>query len=149
VDNLMIRSESGDVKKCTVSAVPRYADVLNFKGCSNITVFGFTAGHTVEPGYCTGGVLYFEDSDNVLVNRCGLYGCGILGVRAELCSAVTVTACEIYECSYGGIHMGNVNGVKIEGCSFRDLGGDALYFYDCKDVQVDGSPVSGNSRISY
>lgn len=149
VDNLMIRSESGDVKKCTVSAVPRYADVLNFKGCSNITVFGFTAGHTVEPGYCTGGVLYFEDSDNVLVNRCGLYGCGILGVRAELCSAVTVTACEIYECSYGGIHMGNVNGVKIEGCSFRDLGGDALYFYDCKDVQVDGSPVGGNSRISY
>jgi len=149
VDNLVIRSESGDAKKCTVSAIPRYADVLTFKGCSNITVSGFTAGHTTEPGYCTGGVLYFEDCDNIGVNRCGLYGCGILGVRAELCSTVAVTGCEIYECSYGGIQMGNVSGIRIEGCSFRDLGGDALYFYDCRDVQVDGTPVSGNSRLSY
>ena len=149
VDNLVIRSESGDVKKCTLSAVPRYADVLKFKSCSNITVSGFTAGHTVEPGYCTGGVLYFEDSDNILVNNCGLYGCGILGVRAELCSAVAVTGCEIYECSYGGISMGNTSGIKIENCSFRDLGGDALYFYECRDVLVDGQQVSGNSRLSY
>ena len=149
VDNLVIRSESGDVKKCTISAVPRYADVLKFKSCTNVTVSGFTAGHTVEPGYCTGGVLYYEDCDNVLVSRCGLYGCGILGVRAELCSAIAVTGCEIYECSYGGIQMGNTSGIKIENCSFRDLGGDALYFYECRDVLVDGEPVSGNARLSY
>ena len=149
VDNLVIRSESGDVKKCTISAVPRYADVLKFKACNNVTVSGFTAGHTVEPGYCTGGVLYYEDCDNILVNQCGLYGCGILGVRAELCSAIAVTGCEIYECSYGGIQIGNSSGIKIENCSFRDLGGDALYFYECRDVVVDGQQVSGNSRLSY
>ena len=149
VDNLVIRSESGDRTKCTISAVPRYADVLKFKSCTNITVSGFTAGHTVEPGYCTGGVLYFEDCDNILVNRCGLYGCGILGVRAELCSALAVTGCEIYECSYGGISIGNSSGIKIENCSFRDLGGDALYFYDCRDVSVDGELVSGNASLSY
>ena len=149
VDNLVIRSESGDVKKCTISAVPRYADVLKFKSCTNVTVSGFTAGHTVEPGYCTGGVLYYEDCDNVLVSRCGLYGCGILGVRAELCSAIAVTGCEIYECSYGGIQMGNTSGIKIENCSFRDLGGDALYFYECRDVIVDGQQVSGNCRLSF
>lgn len=148
VDNLVIRSESGDVKKCTISAVPRYADVLKFKSCTNVTVSGFTAGHTVEPGYCTGGVLYFEDSDNILVSRCGLYGCGILGVRAELCSALAVTGCEIYECSDGGISIGNSSGIKIENCSFRDLGGDALYFYECRDVQVDGQQVSGNARLN-
>lgn len=149
VDNLVIRSESGDRTKCTVSAVPRYADVLKFKSCTNVTVSGITAGHTVEPGYCTGGVLYYEDCDNVLVSHCGLYGCGILGVRAELCSALAVTGCEIYECSYGGISIGNSSGIKIENCSFRDLGGDALYFYECRDVSVDGAQVSGNARISY
>lgn len=149
VDNLVIRSESGDVKKCTISAVPRYADVLKFKSCTNVTVSGFTAGHTVEPGYCTGGVLHYEDCDNILVNRCGLYGCGILGVRAELCSAIAITGCEIYECSYGGISIGNSSGIKVENCSFRDLGGDALYFYECKDVTVDGEPVSGNGHLSY
>ena len=149
VDNLVIRSESGDRTKCTISAVPRYADVLKFKSCTNVTVSGITAGHTVEPGYCTGGVLYYEDCDNVRVSNCGLYGCGILGVRAELCSAIAVTGCEIYECSYGGIQMGNTSGIKIENCSFRDLGGDALYFYECKDVTVDGEQVSGNARLSY
>ena len=45
--------------------------------------------------------------------------------------------------------MGNVNGVKIENCTFRDLGGDALYFYECRNVTVDGEEVSGNARISY
>ena len=149
VDNLVIRSESGDRKKCTISAVPRYADVLKFKSCTNVTVSGITAGHTVEPGYCTGGVLYYEDCDNVFVDQCGLYGCGILGVRAELCSAIAVTGCEIYECSYGGISIGNSSGIKVENCSFRDLGGDALYFYECRDVTVDGEPVSGNARLSY
>jgi hypothetical protein len=148
VDNLVIRSESGDRTKCTLSAVPRYADVLKFKSCTNITVSGFTAGHTVEPGYCTGGVLYYEDCDNVLVNHCGLYGCGILGIRAELCSALAVTGCEIYECSYGGIQMSEVNGVAIENCRFRDLGGNSLYFYDCANVTVDGEKQSGNTRIS-
>ena len=149
IENLMIRSESGDPKKCVLSAVPRYADVLKFLNCKNITVSGITAGHTVEPGDCTGGVLFFENCDNILVNGCSLYGCGILGVRAEVCSAVAVTGCEIYECSYGGIQMGNVSGVRIENCSFRDLGGDALYFYECRNVTVDGQAVSGNSRLSY
>ena len=45
--------------------------------------------------------------------------------------------------------MGNTSGIQIENCSFRDLGGDALYFYECKDVIVDGEQVSGNARLSY
>ena len=149
LDNLVIRSESGDPKKCIISAVPRYADVLKFKSCNNVTVSGITAGHTVEPGYCTGGVLYFEDCDNMLVDNCSLYGCGTLGVRAEICSAVAVTRSEIYECSYGGIQMYQVSGVKIENCSFRDLGGDAINLQECRDVTVDGEAVSGNARLSY
>ena len=123
--------------------------VLNFHSTSNITVSNFTAGHTKEQGSCAGGVLEFWDSDCITVDNCGLFGCGILGVRAELCSALAVTGCEIYECSYGGISIGNSSGIKIENCSFRDLGGDALYFYECKDVTVDGEQVSGNARLSY
>ena len=149
VENLVIRSESGDWTTCTVSAVPRYADVLSFQNSTGITVSGITAGHTVEPGYCMGGVLNFGDCDGILVERCSLYGCGILGVQAELCSTVAVTGCEIYECSYGGIQMGNTSGISIEGCSFRDLGGDAMYFYQCRDVVVDGQSVSGNGRLNY
>ena len=45
--------------------------------------------------------------------------------------------------------MGNCSGIKVENCAFRDLGGDALYFYECRDVVVDDQQVSGNSRLSY
>lgn len=83
VDNMTIRSNDGNVKNHTISAVPRYADVLAFSACSNVTLSGFTAGHTIEPGSCAGGVIEFRDCDNMLVDNCGLYGCGILGVYAE------------------------------------------------------------------
>ena len=145
--NLVIRSESGDVKKCVISAVPRYANVLSFRSCRDVTVQGITAGHTVEPGYCMGGVLYYRGCHGVLVENCGLYGCGILGVQAEICSDVTVKHCDIYECSYGGIRMSEVNGAQIENCKFRDLGGSSLGFYECRDVTVDGQEVHGDGSI--
>jgi len=148
VDNLVIRSSSDDVKSCTISAVPRYAHVLSFRRCSNVSLTGFTAGHTIEPGYCMGGVLFFRDCDNMTVDNCGLYGCGILGVQAELSGGITVKDCDIYECSYGGIQMSEVAGVVIENCTFRDLGGDSMSFYDCKDVSIDGDLVAGNARIA-
>ena len=147
LSNLVIRSESGNVEKCTISAVPRYANVLSFRNCGNIAVQGITAGHTVEPGYCMGGVLNYRGCHGVLVENCGLYGCGILGVQAELCSDITVKHCDIYECSYGGINMAQVNGVSVENCKFRDLGGPSLYFYDCAEVTVDGEPVFGNGSV--
>lgn len=147
VSNLVIRSESGDVTKCTVSAVPRYANVLSFRNCSDIAVQGITAGHTVEPGYCMGGVLNFRGCRGVLVENCGLYGCGILGVQADLCSEIAVKHCEIYECSYGGIQMSEVNGVVVENCRFRDLGGRNMSFYDCLDVMVDGEAFTENKHV--
>lgn len=145
--NLVIRSESGDVSQCTISAVPRYADVLTFCGCDNVALQGITAGHTIEPGYCTGGVVFFDCCTGVLVENCGLYGCGILGIQAVLCNDITVKHCDIYECSYGGIHMTDVIGVTLENNRFRDLGGSKLGFINCQQVTLDGKEVSGNGYI--
>ena len=142
VSNLTIRSESGDVDKCLVSAVPRYANVFNFRRCTNLKVSGFTAGHTLEPGECMGGVLDFERCAQVQVENCGLFGCGILGIQARMTSDMLVRGCDIYECSYGGIQMADMVGVTIEGCTFRDLGGDPLYFYNCEEVTVDGEKIN-------
>lgn len=144
VNNLTIRSESGDVNKCMVSAVPRYANVFTFRGCSNITLSGFTAGHTVEPGYCMGGVLDFADCDTVLVEDCGLYGCGILGVQADLCSDIAVKNCDIYECSFGGIRMSDVKGVVVENCTFRDLGGESITLFNCRNAVLNGESIPEN-----
>ena len=144
VNNMTIRSESGDRTKCTLSAVPRYANVMALRNCSNITVAGITAGHTVEPGECMGGVLNMDMCDGILVENCGLYGCGILGIQAQFSSDFTVKDCEIYECSYGGIAMSEMRDIAIENCVFRDLEGPDVSFYNCADVTLNGESVSGD-----
>ena len=144
VNNLTIRSESGDRTKCTLSALPRYANVLSFRNCSNITVAGITAGHTMEPGECMGGVLNMDGCDGVLVENCGLYGCGILGIQAQFSSDFTVRDCEVYECSYGGIAMADMMDIAIESCTFRDLGGPDVSFYNCGNVTLNGERVQGD-----
>lgn len=142
VSNLTIRSNDGRHTEHTIEAVPRYADVLQFRACSDITVSGFTAGHTQEQGSCTGGVLEFCDSDRITVDNCGLFGCGILGVQADNCSNVVVQNSTIYECSQGGIEMHNVDGIVIEGTSFRDIGGRyVIRLNNCKNAMVDGMEV--------
>ena len=135
---LTIRSSSEDVKAHTISAVPRYANVLKFNQCTNVTLQGFTAGHTKEPGSCAGGVIYFENCDKMTVDNCGLFGCGILGVQAAYSKNIMVQDSEIYECSYGGIRMDDSENIAINGCTFRDLGGPVFLFPGCQNVTIDG-----------
>lgn len=149
VSNMTIRSNDGKFTEHTIEAVPRYADVLQFRACSNITLSGFTAGHTKEPGSCTGGVLEFRDSDGVTVDNCGLFGCG-MGVQAENCGNVIVQNSTIYECSQGGIEMRNVDGIVIEGTSFRDIGGrNIIQLLNCKNAMVDGNMTIGAQNGSF
>ena len=85
-----------------------------------------------------GGVLRFQDSDHITVDKCGLYGCGILGVDAEYCTDIRVANCDIYECSQGGVQFWSSEGIVMENNTLRDLGGSDMSFRDCKDVTVNG-----------
>ena len=151
LSNLTIRAEGDDVKEHTVSATPRDAHVLNFENCSNIMVEGFTAGHTIEPGSCCGGVIGFYNCENTLVNNCGLYGCGVVGVWAENSQSIQVTNCDIYECSWGGIYMVTCRDVTFNGNTIRDLGeefmgtwndGTPFMLHDRKNITINGEKVS-------
>ena len=141
VDNLTIRSNDGNVTGHTIAAIPRYANVLTFKACSYITLSGFTAGHTREPGVCAGGVLQFQDSTHVTVDNCGLFGCGILGVDAGYCTDIRVANCDIYECSQDGVRFQSTEGIVMENNTLRDLDGSDMSFHDCKDVTVNGETL--------
>ena len=120
VENLSIAAKAGDASATVISAVPRYADVLAFRDCRNITLSGFTAGHTVEQGQCMGGVIHLMGTDEVTVSGCALYGCGVLGVEAENCRNLLVSASDIYECSNGAVWLTSCNSVQFDRCSFRD-----------------------------
>ncbi len=141
VDNLTITAEGDDLTAHTIAAVPRYANVLSFRFCTNLTLSGFTAGHTEEPGFCTGGVLDFRGCRRTRIESCGLYGCGILGISGGDSEDMTVTGCDIYDCSYGGISLTSVNGLTIENTTFRDLGGPDVEVRHCKNATLDGKPI--------
>ena len=56
VDGLTIQGAGMD--KTTLLAQDRYANVLSFHGCQDVTLSAFTAGHSPAPGFCSGGVLH-------------------------------------------------------------------------------------------
>ena len=138
VDNMTIRGADGKDHHL-IEAEPRHANVLAFQACSNITVAGITGGHTIEPGYCTGGVLWFRDCDHILVDGCGLFGCGTMGVETEDCEDITVKNCDIYECTECGVKMRNTKKIRLENTTFRDIGGMyTIWMINCWDAQQDG-----------
>lgn len=150
LSNLTIRAEGDDVKAHTVSARPRYAHVINFENCSNIMVEGFTAGHTIEPGSCTGGVIGFNNCEDVLVNNCGLYGCGVVGIWGANTKGVQVTNSDIYECSWGGVYMMFCKDVTFNGNTIRDLGeefmgqwsdGTPFMLHDTTGITINGEKM--------
>ena len=148
VSNLTIRGSGEDHNANVISSVPRYSDVLNFFNCSNIMVTGLTAGHTEEPGYCVGGVLYFMNCQDVLVEDCGLFGCGTWGVSAERSKNIQIINNDIYECSVGGIKLTSCDNVNADGNTFRDLGGSTFRVYSCGTITCNGEPVNDFSPRS-
>ena len=114
VENLTILGDGLDTT--TIAAIPRYANVLRFEGCTGLTLSGFTAGHTREPGLCSGGVLRLENCASTTVDSCGLFGCGTVGVWANGCSDLTVKNSRIYECSWEAVDVAQCRNVRVENC---------------------------------
>ena len=141
VSNLTIRGAGNDHTVNVISSVPRYSNVLNFFNCANIMVKGLTVGHTEEPGYCLGGVLFFMNSQDILVEDCGLFGCGTLGVKADSSKNIQIINNDIYDCSVGGVELTNCDDVNVDGNTFRDLGGSEFRVYGCGTVTCNGERV--------
>ncbi len=145
VNNLTIKAEGDDREAHTLSAVPRYADVLTFEQCSAVTLSGFTAGHTIQRGSCTGGVFLMRNCEDILIENCGMYGCGTEGFNGEFCRNIQIINSEIYECSVAGIELSRCENVTIAGTVLRDIDNDYHFrFYGNTDVTLDGNPLDGN-----
>ena len=124
-----------------VSAVPRYADVLSFENCRGFSIEDMTIGHYVEPGYCSGDVLAFSWCEGVTIMRCGLFGCGEIGVNASCGSNFFITDTNIYDCSSYGAWLNSMQSVQFSGCSVTNCGGNygcnGIILYDSSGVFYD------------
>lgn len=155
VDNLTIRGKVGKDANL-ISAVPRYAQVLSFQSCTNVTVKDLTLGHTEAPGTCTGGVLDFYYCSNVTVSGTGLFGCGTIGVHGESCRNMQILNNEIYDCSIGGVELIACRQVDLDGNDFHDIGsnnnGYIGYIYsvstDSDNVTFNGTAVAPGDFVT-
>ena len=139
VSNLCIEADSNaKVLFCIDEA---YDPVMSFSSGRNIRLRGITAGHNVEPGYCSGSVLYFNDISGLDIEGCSLYGSGTYGIEADYTYDINVTDTEIYECTYGLIDFRNTGVSSFKNCVMRDSsdltmisidGGYEVTFEDCE-----------------
>ena len=127
--------------EATIAAIPRYANVIGFVNCENISIENLTAGHTQEPGECAGGVLDFQNCNDMSIIDCHLYGCGILGISTANCSNLYVGNTEIYECSQGAIALYATRGAEFVNCDIHDCYTPEITLHDCSDVSYDGETL--------
>ena len=120
LNNLTLRGSDGE--GTLLAAVPRYANVLAFSDCGNLSLSKLTLGHTEAPGFCSGGVLDFRHCEQVSVEACAMFGCGTMGVSAYNTTGLHVRDSEIYECSYGAVSANGCYDVLLSGCSIHDCG---------------------------
>ena len=142
-DKLTIKAKNTDPASTTLEALPRYANVLTFKDCYQVTVEGFTAGHTKEKGACAGGVLYFDDCESIKVEKMRLYGCGDMGIDTYMCTDIDVINTEIYECTSGGCYLLCTKGITFKDCNIHDVPTPALWFSECKNITWNGKKLTG------
>ena len=144
VGELLIKAADG--AEVTIVTEPRYANVLTFDSCFGITVDGITAGHTIDKGSCSGGVIRFLDSSHALIKNCKLYGCGTYGIIGDLSAFIDVENTEIYECTYGGVSLYNCDGITFDSCIVRDCEGFGLFNFDeCSYINIVNSEIKNNT----
>ena len=148
VDGLSI---CGDNKNLTEIVVdPRYAQVLNFEECYNISLSGLTMGHT-DTGACSGNVLDFYGCRNINLSAMDIYGCGVYGIGCyDGTGELYAYSSTIRDCAYGALKILDGNGrFEFHNCGLT--GSEAydwyeptpyseLAFYEC---------VFGNNETSY
>ena len=143
VSNFCLEAAEGEDVEIVID--DPYSPVLNFSNGSNITVRGITAGHDVEPGYCSGSVLNFDSVDGVNVDNCKLYGCGTYGIETSYSYNINVSDTEIYECTYGLISLNVGSSAVFTGCTMRDSGDLSLiYVNGLYDVTFEDCTFSNN-----
>lgn len=153
LENLKIMSKDSK-NRAEIVCVPRYAQVMTFENCRNVTVEDVIMGHTIEQGVCSGDVIAFSGSSRCQVTNCDLYGCGAYGLNFMGAEYVTVTNTKIHDCSYGCVESYGSEYIFFDSCEFVDcreytmfdIYGGTASFYNCSFKNLEGDMLGLNDE---
>lgn len=115
VENVTFEAKGNVEIKLNVGYLPVF-QVVNSK---NISFIGLSLGHDVAESDCIGDgdVIYAQDSENIKIDNCDLWGCGITGVVAFASGDVTVTNTTIRDCAVAAARIDYSKGdVVFDNC---------------------------------
>lgn len=101
IENLTIEAK-GDVEiKLNIG----YCPVFEVENSKNITFIGLSLGHDVPKGSCEGqgDVISVFNSQNINIDICDLWGCGIVGIWAQDSGNINVTNTTIRDCENSAV----------------------------------------------
>ncbi len=126
-DGLTIRGGSPNRDDTVLLTDPRTATVISFHNCRNVTVENLTAGHT-DLGTCSGDVIFLSGCRDVTFRNVDLFGCGVVGIRAESTNGILVEDSKIHDCDVGPFWYCECAGsLAFNNCALVDNnGGGAL-----------------------
>ncbi len=144
-DNLTI---TGAKKGIHIQVTPRYANVFGFNHCRNINISNLKLGHT-DAGDCVGDVLYFEHCEEVAIEDCNLYGCGVIGIEARYSKNLKVNNSDIYECSQEMFDLYHVSNMAFNNCQFYENGGGIHISESCRGIEMNNCDIHDNIGSLY
>jgi len=113
VENLKIIGDENSKAEFVIDS--RYSNVMVFKDVDNLTIKNIVAGHSKELGECTGGVLQFNFSANVVLENLDLYGCGTVGIDLKDSEKFQIINTNIYETNYSAMTIENSSDIEVLG----------------------------------
>ncbi|MBQ7896660.1 MAG: right-handed parallel beta-helix repeat-containing protein [Oscillospiraceae bacterium] len=134
------------IGKSSIVTEPRAVDVLSFVGGENISLAGFTAGHTEAAGHCMGDVISLDGVKNAHIDSCDLFGCGCMGVVTSGCQNVLVENSVIRDCSGMAVYSQNCYNVQVENCEIYNCadGGFLMGIHDTFGFVLSNSRIHDN-----
>lgn len=138
--------KSVDKEETRVLSTPRYSNVITFKNCDEINIENLTVGHTEDaPGSCIGGVLKFNNCQNVVLNNLILFGCGTYGIILENVKNFKIQNTIIKECTLGILQIFDSENVKFIDCIFKNnMDCDLITISNSKAIIFTNCDISDN-----
>lgn len=122
------------------------ANVISMDSCSNIKLSNLRIGHLVEKGTCKGAVILIKESNNIEIDNCKLYGCGIEGLYVYKSNDINVLKTEIYECSENSMRIkDSTRNVLLSECLIRDCPSGIYSDLTNSQIEIKDSYISRNS----
>ena len=143
VEGLTISGQEG--KNIELQVEPRYADVIRFENCTDISLNNMTMGHTEDLGSCAGDVLEFAECENISLDDMDLYGCGTYAVNANDTSSISVTNSTLRDCSYGLVWISSCDDVTFKSCEMSGTSGFTMLEIYRSDVTFNKCTFEDNT----